>query len=42
VTVLNPHIERDQAAAYGIESRQSWSWRARRNYGIRFLGLRGG
>src|SRR5712692_9684729 len=42
VTVLNPHIERDQAAAYGIDVAPAVIVEGARDYGIRFLGLPAG
>jgi alkyl hydroperoxide reductase subunit AhpF len=42
VTVLNPHIERDQAAAYGIEESPVVVVEGARDYGIRFLGIPNG
>ena len=42
VTVLNPHIERDQAASYGIEASPAVVVEGARDYGIRFLGIPAG
>jgi alkyl hydroperoxide reductase subunit AhpF len=42
VTVLNPHIERDQAAAYGVSEAPAVVVEGARDYGIRFLGMPGG
>jgi alkyl hydroperoxide reductase subunit AhpF len=42
VAVLNPHIERDQAAAYGISESPAIVVEGAQDYGIRFLGLPGG
>jgi len=38
VTVLNPHIEREQAAAYGITESPAVVVEGAQDYGIRFLG----
>src|SRR5260370_32400317 len=38
VTVLNPHIDRDQAAAYGITESPAVVVEGAQDYGIRFLG----
>jgi hypothetical protein len=40
--VLNPFIEREQAAAYGIEVTPAVVVEGAIDYGIRFLGLPGG
>jgi alkyl hydroperoxide reductase subunit AhpF len=42
VAVLNPHIERDQAAAYGVSESPVVVVEGAQDYGIRFLGLPGG
>jgi alkyl hydroperoxide reductase subunit AhpF len=42
VRVLNPHIEREQAAAYGVTEAPVVVVEGARDYGIRFLGLPGG
>jgi alkyl hydroperoxide reductase subunit AhpF len=42
VTVLNPHIEREQAAAYGITESPAVVVEGARDYGIRFLGTPAG
>jgi alkyl hydroperoxide reductase subunit AhpF len=42
VTVLNPHIEREQAAAYGVTESPAVVVEGARDYGIRFLGMPGG
>jgi len=42
VTVLNPHIERDQAAAYGVSESPAVVVEGAQDYGIRFLGMPGG
>ena len=42
LTVLNPHIEREQAAAYGITEAPSVVVEGAQDYGIRFLGIPGG
>jgi alkyl hydroperoxide reductase subunit AhpF len=42
VTVLNPHIEREQAAAYGVNESPAVVVEGARDYGIRFLGVPGG
>ncbi len=42
VTVLNPHIERDQAAAYGISESPAVVVEGTQDYGIRFLGIPAG
>ena len=42
VTVLNPHIDRDQAAAYGITESPSVVVEGAQDYGIRFLGIPAG
>ena len=42
VTVLNPHIERDQAAAYGVTESPVVVVEGARDYGIRFLGIPAG
>src|SRR5258705_10882426 len=41
-TVLNPHIERDQAAAYGIGGSPVVVGEGAPDYGLRLLGLPGG
>lgn len=42
VTVLNPHIEREQAAAYGVTESPAVVVEGAQDYGIRFLGVPGG
>ncbi|HEX7217327.1 MAG TPA: hypothetical protein VF578_24180 [Methylomirabilota bacterium] len=42
VTVLNPHIDRDQAAAYGITESPAVVVEGAQDYGIRFLGIPAG
>lgn len=42
VAVLNPHIEREQAAAYGITESPVVVVEGAQDYGIRFLGVPGG
>ena len=42
VEVLNPFIERDRAAAYGLDAAPSIVVEGARDYGIRFLGFPGG
>jgi alkyl hydroperoxide reductase subunit AhpF len=42
VTVLNPHIDRDQAAAYGITESPAVVVEGAQDYGIRFLGTPAG
>ena len=42
VEVLNPYIDRDRAAAYGVEAAPSIVVEGERDYGIRFLGFPGG
>ena len=42
VTVLNPHIDRDQAATYGVSESPVVVVEGGQDYGIRFLGLPGG
>src|SRR5258706_7475684 len=42
VTVLNPHIERDQAAAYGVSESPAVVVEGAQDYGIRLLGMPGG
>jgi alkyl hydroperoxide reductase subunit AhpF len=42
VTVLNPHIEREQAAAYGITESPAVVVEGAQDYGIRFLGVPAG
>ena len=42
VEVLNPYIERDRAAAYGLDVAPSIVVEGARDYGIRFLGFPGG
>ena len=42
VTVLNPHIERDQAAAYRITESPAVVVEGAQDYGIRFLGIPAG
>ena len=42
VEVLNPYIDRDRAAAYGVEAAPAIVVEGARDYGIRFLGFPGG
>jgi alkyl hydroperoxide reductase subunit AhpF len=42
VTVLNPHIDREQAAAYGVAESPVVVVEGARDYGIRFLGIPAG
>jgi alkyl hydroperoxide reductase subunit AhpF len=42
VTVLNPHIEREQAAAYGVTESPVVVVEGAQDYGIRFLGIPAG
>ena len=42
VAVLNPHIERDQAEAYGVDSTPAVVVEGAVDYGIRFLGVPAG
>jgi len=42
VEVLNPHIDRDRAEAYGVEASPSVIVEGARDYGIRFLGIPAG
>ncbi|HYB44162.1 MAG TPA: hypothetical protein VEL75_20470 [Candidatus Methylomirabilis sp.] len=42
VEVLNPHIEREQAQAYGVEVTPAVVVEGARDYGIRFLGIPAG
>jgi alkyl hydroperoxide reductase subunit AhpF len=42
VSELNPHIDREQAAAYGVEAAPVVVVEGARDYGIRFLGMPGG
>ena len=42
VAVLNPHIEREEAAAYGIDVTPAVVVEGARDYGIRFLGVPAG
>ena len=42
VQVWNPYIDREQAAAYGIEITPAVAVEGARDYGIRFFGLPGG
>jgi alkyl hydroperoxide reductase subunit AhpF len=42
VSVLNPHIEREQAQAYGVDVSPAVVVEGAEDYGIRFLGLPGG
>ena len=42
VAVLNPHIDRDQAAAYGITESPAVVGEGAQGYGIRFLGIPAG
>jgi alkyl hydroperoxide reductase subunit AhpF len=42
VEVLNPHIDRDQAQAYGVEISPAVIVEGAQDYGIRFLGIPAG
>jgi alkyl hydroperoxide reductase subunit AhpF len=42
VAVLNPHIDREQAEAYGIETSPAVVVEGARDYGVRFLGIPAG
>jgi alkyl hydroperoxide reductase subunit AhpF len=42
VAVLNPHIERDQAEAYSVDSTPAVVVEGAEDYGIRFLGMPAG
>jgi alkyl hydroperoxide reductase subunit AhpF len=42
VTVLNPHIDREQAAAYGVTESPVVVVEGAQDYGIRFLGIPAG
>jgi len=42
VTVLNPHIDREQAAAYGISESPAVVVEGAKDYGVRFYGLPSG
>jgi alkyl hydroperoxide reductase subunit AhpF len=42
VSVLNPHIEREQARAYGVDVTPAVVVEGARDYGIRFLGIPAG
>ena len=42
VVVLNPHIEREEAASYGIDVTPAVVVEGARDYGIRFLGVPAG
>jgi alkyl hydroperoxide reductase subunit AhpF len=42
VTVLNPHIDREQAAAYGVTESPAVAVEGAQDYGIRFLGIPAG
>jgi alkyl hydroperoxide reductase subunit AhpF len=42
VSVLNPHIEREQAERYGIDTAPAVVVEGARDYGIRFLGIPAG
>jgi alkyl hydroperoxide reductase subunit AhpF len=42
VAVLNPHIDRDQATAYGITESPAVVVEGAQDYGIRFLGIPAG
>jgi alkyl hydroperoxide reductase subunit AhpF len=42
VTVLNPHIDQEQAAAYGVAEAPVVVVEGAQDYGIRFLGIPGG
>ena len=39
VKVLNPHIERDETAAYGVSVTPAVAVEGTKDYGIRFLGV---
>ena len=42
VKVLNPHIERDETAAYGVSETPAVAVEGAKDYGIRFLGIPAG
>ncbi|HKW91129.1 MAG TPA: hypothetical protein VJX92_04460 [Methylomirabilota bacterium] len=42
VSVLNPHIDREQAAAYGVTESPAVVVEGAQDYGIRFLGIPAG
>jgi alkyl hydroperoxide reductase subunit AhpF len=42
VKVLNPHIERDETAAYGVTVTPAVAVEGTKDYGIRFLGVPAG
>jgi alkyl hydroperoxide reductase subunit AhpF len=42
VSVLNPHIERAQAEAYGVDTAPAVVVEGARDYGVRFLGMPAG
>lgn len=42
VSVLNPHIDREEAAAYGVDAAPAVVVEGAQDYGIRFLGLPAG
>jgi alkyl hydroperoxide reductase subunit AhpF len=42
VAVLNPHIEREEAATYGVDVTPAVVVEGARDYGIRFLGIPAG
>ncbi len=42
VKVMNPHIERDEAAAYGVSDTPAVAVEGAKDYGIRFLGVPAG
>ncbi|MDP2700486.1 MAG: hypothetical protein Q8P98_00285, partial [Candidatus Rokubacteria bacterium] len=42
VNLMNPHIERDEAAAYGVSVTPSIVVEGAKDYGIRFLGTPAG
>src|SRR5256886_2113281 len=42
VKVLNPHIERDETAAYGVSVTPAVAVEGAKDYGIRFLGVPAG
>lgn len=42
VSVLNPHIEREQARAYGVDVTPAVVVEGARDYGVRFLGVPAG
>ena len=42
VKVMNPHIEKDEAAAYGVSVTPAVAVEGAKDYGIRFLGIPAG